>query len=388
MTILTCSSLLAAAVLFVGGTLLLTAATSPDVIYYVGTNLHVNELRFNGNYWTTTDVTATTGAPTAASGSGLTGHLYYSSDNVWYVASDQHVHELAYYQSAWHTSDITSLAGAPDAISNSALTSHMLGSSDNIYFIAVDSHIHELAFYGSPATWHTVDITAKAGAPDPTQGSPLTGETNTVNNTESTFFIGSDQHVHQISFNGSSSQWGAADLTYLTGAPDATPGSSLTSHMYGNSENVYYIATDGDIHEFAYYGSPAQWYTSNVTAPSGGPSPVGGSALAGNQNGSYDDVYFIAPGPLVFLVWFNPSGDVWKPADITDSAGAPAPAQATALNSHVWLGTTPEVFCFTPNQHVQELAFYSNAWHGSDLTKLTGSPLAEVGSPVIGFTGI
>src|SRR5208282_2152151 len=110
-----------ATAILVFGTPLMLKATSPDVIYYIDSNQNVDELRFNGSNWSTTNVTSATSATKASSTGGITGHLFGSSDNVWYIGKDQHVHELVYYgaPASWHTSDITSLAGATNANLNS-----------------------------------------------------------------------------------------------------------------------------------------------------------------------------------------------------------------------------------------------------------------------------
>lgn len=359
-------------------------ATQFDLTYYVGVDLHVHELRFNGTSWTTADLMAATGAPNAAGASALTGHVYGTSDNVWYIATDQHVHGLAYYGSpaAWHTADVTALAGAPNAAAGSPLTSHLYGSSDNIYYVATDGDIHELAFYGSPATWHTANATALSGAPIPASNSPLTSVAFTVDNSESEFFISGDEHVRQIKFNGA---WQTTDLTYTQGAPNATYGSSLTSHIYGNSESVWYIGSDQHVHEFAYYSSA--WHTSDVTALAGAPDPVSGSALAGNQNGSQDDVYFINPSSHLHLLWFD-GVHTWHSVDVSGLGGGPDPADQGALASHVY-GSAENTYYFAGDQHVHELSFYNNSWHASDLTALAHAPNAVVGaSDLISFLGL
>lgn len=131
--------------------------------------------------------------------------------------------------------------GAPNAAASSALTGHVYGTSDNVWYVATDQHVHELAYYGSPATWHTADPTA------------------------------------------------------LAAAPNAKTGSPLTSHVYGNSDNIYYIATDGAVHELAFYGSPATWHTVNATALSGAPNPASGSPLTSEVYNSAEHIYFTSP---------------------------------------------------------------------------------------------
>ena len=94
-------------------------------------------------------------------GFGLPSAVFAASYSlVYYLGTDQHVHELRYNGSSWATTDLETATGAPSAASESSLVGNPYGSSDNIYYVAVDGDIHDFTFYGSPASWHTLDITA------------------------------------------------------------------------------------------------------------------------------------------------------------------------------------------------------------------------------------
>lgn len=383
-------TILATGILLLSTAHLLRATTYPDVIYYVDSNQNVEELRFNGSSWSVTNLMTATSATSASPYSRLTGHLYGSSDNVWYIGTDYHVHELAYYGSpaSWHTSDLTSLSGGPNAVLYSPLTSHTAGSSyDDVYYVASDGDIHELAFNGS--TWVDSDITGAASAIGPsiaTYTDNMSGEVNGQDNTESTFFVGTNGDVIQITFDESNSTWGTGDLTYTTNSPQPADGTNLISHMYYSSENVYFVDQNLDLRELAYYGSPASWNTSNVTAITGSSSPGSGSSpLSGYQNGSYDDVYFVISNADLFMDWYT--GSTWKPTNVTSAASyTGCSSSGYGMSGHMWENTTPELFCFSGSD-VLEFAFYSNKWHGSDISSIVSAPAAESGSPIVGFTG-
>ena len=85
------------------------------------------------------------------------------------------------------------------------------------YFIGTNQHVYELWWNG---VWHTADVTAAAGAPVATAGSPLAVQVDTITNTVEAYFIGTNQHVYELWWNG---VWHTADVTAAAGAPNAIP---------------------------------------------------------------------------------------------------------------------------------------------------------------------
>lgn len=379
--------LVAAAIAFFGCPLL--RATSPDCIYYIDSNQNVDELRFNGSSWTLTNLMTATSATSAATESRLTAHLWSNSDNVWYVGTDSHIHELAYYGSpaSWHTADVTSLASGPDADADSPLTSHVNGSSDNVFYVAAQGDIHELSFNGS--TWTDTDITYASGAPQPTVtgADNLTGVVNGFYDYEDTFFVANGD-INVITLTESNSTWSTYDINSTSGGYPPYSGGVLTSHMYRTNEEVYYIETYGDLASLVRYAGTTNWDTLDVTAnDSGSLAPGSGtSPVTGYQNGNYDDIYFVDSSPGVYLDWYNTSQ--WLYTNVTSAASGSAPDSSRGMVGHMWENTTPEVHCFLSNGDVYEYAYYSNAWHGTDLSSIVSAPAAKTASPILAFTGI
>ena len=133
-------------------------------VYFTDDAGHVHELAWVlEEEWNTSDLTLTTGAPSAAAGSALASHVY-SGSRVYFISADDHVHELAWVVSdsgpEWNTTDLTLTTGAPSAAAGSALAFHdsITGTvGSRVYFISADNHVHELATV--PGGWNTTDLT-------------------------------------------------------------------------------------------------------------------------------------------------------------------------------------------------------------------------------------
>jgi hypothetical protein len=237
-----------------------------DHVEFIGDDQHVYEFWYTGSTWQATDLTAQTGAPNAASPSALTSLLYPGNeDHVEYVGSDGDVHEFWYNGSTWQTTDLTAQTGAPSAASPSALTSLLYpGNEDHVEYIGSDQHVHQFWYNG---TWHTTDLTAQTGAPNAASPGALTSLLYNGNQ-DHVEFIDSVGHVQELWYNGST--WQFTDLTAETGAPLAASPSALTSLLFpGNEDHVEYIGIDQHVHEFWYNGS--QWETTDLTAQTGAP---------------------------------------------------------------------------------------------------------------------
>jgi hypothetical protein len=91
-------------------------------VVYLGTDLHIHELRWDTHGWHHHDLTAATGAPTPAQtvGSGPAGYVFdaQGTQHVVYTAGDSHVHELWRDINGWHHHDLSAATGAPPANSN------------------------------------------------------------------------------------------------------------------------------------------------------------------------------------------------------------------------------------------------------------------------------
>lgn len=278
-----------------------------DEVFYFDTNQHLDSFWWDGNIWHISDITGAAGAPAADAGSAVTGHINTrgNTDEVFYLCAGGHLcgpwwtstdwqwhsaditilagccvpimqgsalssHfdsvgnvDVVFYQlpdqriisnwwdGTWHATDVTTSAGAPLGAAGTSLSSHdnTVANSNEVYFIASDGHLDEL--WWQPYQWHTSDVTAITGAPLPAPGSQVVSFMNTLDSFDEVFYVGSDQHIYLLWWDGSNWTWHFADLTAAAGAPLAAPGTALNSHFntVANTEEVYYIGTDQHIKE-------------------------------------------------------------------------------------------------------------------------------------------
>ena len=87
----------------------------------------------------------------------------------------------------------------------------------------------------------------------PTPTTALTGF-RLSNNSQHVFFIGTDNHVHELDIAGAG--WDDHDLTTLAGAVAPTPTTALTGYpLSNNSKHVFFIGTDNHVHELFIAGA-------------------------------------------------------------------------------------------------------------------------------------
>jgi Abnormal spindle-like microcephaly-assoc'd, ASPM-SPD-2-Hydin/Fungal fucose-specific lectin len=237
-------------------------------VYFIGTDNHAYELYFTvATGWVFNDLTSLAHAVRPAANSAIDGHrLSDDSKHVFFIGTDNHVHELFIAGGGrWADNDLTALAGAgaKPPTPTSALTSYRLSDdSQHVLFIGTDNHVHELFIDGG--SWADNDLTALAGAGavPPIHTSALTGYPLS-NDSQHVFFIGTDSHVHELDIAGAG--WNEHDLTTLAGAVAPTPSSGLTGYRLGdNSKHVFFIGTDNHVHELFIAG--AGWLDNDLTA--------------------------------------------------------------------------------------------------------------------------
>jgi 3D (Asp-Asp-Asp) domain-containing protein len=177
----------------------------------------VHELWSSAGVWHAADPTAAAGAPAAASGSPVKVQIntIANTDEVFYLGTDSHVHELWSSAGVWHAADPTAAAGAPAAVSGSAIAAQIntIANTDEVFYLGTDLHVHEL--WSSAGVWHAADPTAAAGGPSAVSGSPVAAQINTIATTDEVFYLGTDQHVHQLWYSGGI--WHAVDVTAAAG---------------------------------------------------------------------------------------------------------------------------------------------------------------------------
>jgi hypothetical protein len=167
--------------------------------------------------------------------------------HVHYIASNLDVYELL-YSNQWRLNDITQLSGAsitdPASVFIDGYATEYNGQQ-HVNFIGSDNHVYELLYDGA---WHHNDLTQLTGAPAAAPPQPIDGYATEFNRQQHVNFIGNDNHVHELHYDGS---WRHNDLTQLTGAPAAPLGSYLAGYAteYNRQRHVNFVGADGHVHE-------------------------------------------------------------------------------------------------------------------------------------------
>jgi len=224
-------------------------------VVYVTADGHIHELSFRvGGDWSHTDLTARTGAPSAA-GSSISACSWETdkSKMVVYATEDGHIHELSFPLGGnWSHADLMTLptlADAPGAVGLPVAFSWETGRSKQVVYETASRHIHELSV-AVRGNWSHADLTGRAGAPPNASGSPIVAFGWRAGASKQVAYVTDDGHVQELSARVDS-DWTNADLTVLTGAPNAARGRPIVGYSWDKrwSKQVVYLTDDGHLHE-------------------------------------------------------------------------------------------------------------------------------------------
>lgn len=321
-------------------------------VYSLTTSRHVRELAWNGTAWKTLDISSVTGAPDAAGGSLAGFASGGDSPRVYYVTSSGHVQALA-WNGSWSTTDLTSLTGAPSATLGALEAFAVGGTLPRIYYFgAANGHLYELSWTG--ASWGYSDLTAATGAPAAVAGGALAGYAENGNNPRLFYVAAATNHVIQVGWNNG---WSAMDISMSVAA---APSTTLNAYaIYGTLTRLHFLDGAGHVRELSWTGTA--WQQVDVTAATGSPVAVTGSALAGfAYNGTDVRIYYqsVNDNHVRELSWANG----WHAGDITQLTGTPAPKTSSPLTGFAMDETSPHLYSLayntTLNLVVRELAWY------------------------------
>jgi hypothetical protein len=304
-----------------------------------------------------------------------------NSDEVFYLGTEGHVHELWYSGGIWNAADPTAAAGAPNAAAGSDIAAQIntIATTDEVFYLGADQHVHEL--WESSGIWYATDPTAAAGAPNAAAGTNVAVHINTIASTDEVFYLGTDQHVHELWC--SSGIWHAADPTAAAGALNAASGSPIVAqtNTIASSDEVFYMGTDRHVHEL--WCSSGIWYAADPTATAGAPNAAAGSDIAAHVNtiATTDEVFYLGSDRHVHELWC--SSGIWHAADPTAAAGALNAASGSPIVAQInTIASSDEVFYMGTDQDVHELWCSSGIWYAADPTATAGAPNAAVGSDI------
>jgi hypothetical protein len=350
-------------------------------VIYVGQDQHLHLLWWNGDPWRTIDITSAASGPTVLVATPMVAtnpgndFYYIGTDGNVYIAWNSSSSSTA---SGWHTASITTIAGAPAANTTSGLYGYTDPVSGNlvVLYVGTDQHLHLLWWNGDP--WRTIDLSSTTGGP--------TVEANVApvraNNSNNLFCLGMDGNVYIVFNNGSTSNasgWHTASITTIAGAPLGAAANDFfgyTDPVSGNLD-VLYAGTDRHLHLLWWNGDP--WHTVDITSQNGGHNIAAGFPIVQTNVGN--GLYFVGSDANIYISWNNGSSSTasgWNTASITTIAGAPIASQGTTLYGY----TDPvsgnlNVFYVDTNQHLRLLWWNGDPWRTVDITAQTGGPVVN-----------
>ncbi len=137
------------------------------------------------------------------------------------------------------------------------------GPTARVVYRGTDHHIWELAYSGPPSQWSFTDLNVAAGGGAPAAEGPIAYTTDYVGQgpMARVVYLGTDNHIWELAYNGPSSQWGVADLNVAAGggvAPQASglPIAYLTDFVnQGPTARLVYLGPSNHLYEMAYVGN-------------------------------------------------------------------------------------------------------------------------------------
>jgi hypothetical protein len=358
-------------------------------VNFIGLDGHVHELYIKpGAGWVDNDLTELSigQANLPALQSGLSGYWqsHDSSVHVFYfgAGTDNHVYQLRIFPGGpgWVWEDLTSLAdGIVPEVSRALSGFWGTDDSQHIHYIGSGDHIHELyrPSAASPTDWTDNDLTALAGAvlphPDTALVSYWAGDSSLH-----VFFIGVDNHVHQLSI-AHGTDWSDQDLTALLAGDGATPNVNTALAGFVDDEggrHLFYVATDGDIHELYSGVDAVPGFDHSLTKVAHALAPNVGTALdayQGTDNSRH--INYLGVDGHVHEIYGSPhnAGSGYVDNDLTKLANAVDPVIGDRGLNGYWGSDSSQHVNFVGvdgDLHELYIAPGTDGWVDNNLTAL------------------
>ncbi len=291
--------------------------------------------------------------------------------------SAQHVHQLS-YTGAW--ADTNPFGATTD--SKTGVAAFLTTPNDQVhtFYLASDDSVHQLFYNG--VSWSDEDLTSETGGPLALAKSALSGFS--VDNLQYVYYIGSDRHLHQLFYNNSA--FADTDLTKISGGPLARSTTKLVAFTTGSPGfHVYYQSSNGHIHQ-TYTVDGSTWHDQDLTTIAGG-TPARGVWMAGFNIDNFQYVYFVATTGHVHQLFYNNSS--WTEKDLTALSGSELVASGSGVAAFAIAGGIVdqfEVFFIGTDKHMVALSSINNGtWTFADLTSLTGAPSPAITNQIVAF---
>ena len=251
------------------------------------------------------DLTERTGAPPAASFSGVASYAWESqkSQHVVYVGEDGNVWELywmvgQYDQKrggpSWQSNNLSARTGftgvlAPKQNGSIAATMFERAGSEHVIYLAGDSTIRELWFWNGE--WGGNNLSEATGAKPPAVNSPLATFASNYEGTLHVVYLGQDGDLHELWWGNGEWQpdhiigWGSNQLFEGLGQPATDTALAGYACEFEHSHHVIYIDVNNNIQEL--YHTSGGWGSTTLSSSAGSgatPPLTVASPLAGNSD--------------------------------------------------------------------------------------------------------
>jgi RHS repeat-associated protein len=295
------------------------------------------------------------------------------SSHDFYFDTNQHLCQMSWISgSGWFDQDLTSMTEAALPLAGSSVAAAVLNGVIHVFYQGADLHIYDMNWTGS--VWQNVDMTALTGA-SAMSGTKMSTVLTGNPNSPMMFYEGANQHLFTVYWNSSANAWQNADLNALSGATTLMAvKASFGSVMFSGNGGVYvfYIGTNQHLIDINWDGT-SRWLTGDLTIASGGAAlAVSGSAVTTVATGTTIDLmgFYEGSNQHIYSIYWNGSAGAWQTLDFTAFSGATnVAAVQTALTNQI----APQIFYFGSNQHLDDIYWNGSAWVNADVTSLANT---------------
>jgi RHS repeat-associated protein len=295
------------------------------------------------------------------------------SSHDFYFDINQHLCQMTWFSgSGWYDQDLTSMTEAGLPLTGSAVAAAVLNGVIHVFYQGANLHIYDMNWTGS--VWQNVDMTALTGA-SAMSGTKMSTVLTGNPNSPMMFYEGTNQHLFTVYWNSSANAWQNADLNALSGATTLMAvKASFGSVMFSGNGGVYvfYIGTNQHLIDINWDGS-SRWLTGDLTIASGGAAlAVSGSAVTTVATGTSIDLmsFYEGTNQHIYSIYWNGGAGAWQTLDFTAFSGATnVAAVQTALTNQIG----PSIFYFGSNQHLDDIYWNGSAYVNADLTSLANT---------------
>lgn len=364
-------------------------SSNQQELFYIGADHSIYEAYWSQGFaWQGGNVTAAANIPPAAFGSPLTSFFDPSSNqqHVLYISANQHIYQAFWDPNVgWQGQDVSASTNLPEAAFGSSLMSFFNPSSNQqqVFYIGPDQNLYEL--YWTPGVfWQGENVTAAAKVPSAALGSSLTGFFNSSSNQQEAFYIGADQNIYEVYWTLNIG-WQGGNVTAAANVAPPVIGSPLSSFFNpsGTQQQVFYIGPDQHVHQ-VYWTPNLGWQSQDVSVAANDPTVADTSSITSFFNASgtnQQQVFFIGNDQVVYQDYWTP-GVGWTAEGVSVAAGDPLAAAGSSLTSFFNPSSNQQqVFYIGADQNVYQAYWTPGVgWSGQDVSAAAKDPTADKGS--------